>query len=1184
MKEYINRLSLGKFKTDIPDIIKPDDIVKADVLCGVYSDEQLHIQASDVVKGLVYSSDSRVYIKDNSFIGRECIISYTVDARTLEDKESIEGRFTIVSDAGEKDIAYVFTGYKEKVKTSLGYGDDLFHFTNLVQKSREEAAAIYRTENFKRIFLNNDDNLCNLYDSLYDGENVYESMEEFLIAIKKKSALTFSVDAAPRTYSLASGSEKDSVLIEKSGWGYIELEVECDADYVRMKRGRLTSDDFVGDVYELEYLIDYDKLHNGNNYTAIYISSFGQKEVIELTIFKEHNKTVKEDSGFDIRMEVRTAKIALTQAYMAFRMKKISREQWISDTNKMLTRVRGLKESDIVFDVFQAGLDIIAGNTYDGKQILESIKDKILTDVNSHVELYCLYLYVSTLERKDALYTSDVFEIVSRYYDNGYDSWELLWILFYIDGHIENNKSIKLIRIKDSFNAGCTSPVMYIEALNIYNDQPDLLRVMNRFEIQVISEGIKYGIISRKLAGQVAEVIGNEKNADNSNIELLKRLYQTYDDDSILEVLIVHMIRAGIDDEESFTYYEKAVLRGIRITRLYEFYMASIKKDISIRLPKIVLMYFTYDSGVNYPWKSYLFANIVYHKEQYKDVYDSYEHIIELYVYEQLRQERIDNNLVYLYRKFLKPQLLKKETARFIARLKFIYHITCYDSGVDGIMVKYGEFDEPVIYELSGKDAYIPLYTKESSIVFICKDGIKRKNTVNYEIEKVFEDPDDMSEYDNYDIDDKYINVYKAGYYRRKHIFKMYTLELYKEALKVEGISERYRRKLNSWMIEFYLEYYEAESFTDEYKELDTHSITMKEGAGLIEILLDYGMYYEARQLIERFGYISVSPASLFKFMVHELEASSTKENYKDCITEYVFKKHLYNEPVLEYMVKNYNSSSQDMYAVWKSARDFGVDINELSERLLSQMMFTGAYSGKLTEIFEHYYKHKAGSMIVKAYVAYNSYNYVCRKRKADSIIFDIIERMYKEKTGLPLLCYVAWLKEMSDKVTELNKSDKINVAQAMLDEMCDKELVYDFYRKYKGVLNIPYNAYGMTVIEYYGVTDKKVELHYRLNDNKDYETVVMKCDACGIFTYRLVMFYDDKITYYFTVQDGDKTKEYNMVCDDVNVDDTNGRFDAINDCLASEELHDMVTLKKLMDSYITEDYVARELFKPIHG
>ena len=59
MKEYINRLSVGKFKMDTPDIIKPDETVVAEVLCGTYSEEQLHIQASDVIKGLVYSSDCK---------------------------------------------------------------------------------------------------------------------------------------------------------------------------------------------------------------------------------------------------------------------------------------------------------------------------------------------------------------------------------------------------------------------------------------------------------------------------------------------------------------------------------------------------------------------------------------------------------------------------------------------------------------------------------------------------------------------------------------------------------------------------------------------------------------------------------------------------------------------------------------------------------------------------------------------------------------------------------------------------------------------------------------------------------------------------------------------------------------------------------------------------------------------
>ena len=51
-----------------------------------------------------------------------------------------------------------------------------------MQVNKEEAVSLYRSDKFKKIFLQGDDVLNNLYDVLYDRENVYESMEEFLIA------------------------------------------------------------------------------------------------------------------------------------------------------------------------------------------------------------------------------------------------------------------------------------------------------------------------------------------------------------------------------------------------------------------------------------------------------------------------------------------------------------------------------------------------------------------------------------------------------------------------------------------------------------------------------------------------------------------------------------------------------------------------------------------------------------------------------------------------------------------------------------------------------------------------------------------------------------------------------------------------------------------------------------------
>ena len=45
----------------------------------------------------------------------------------------------------------------------------------------------------------------------------------------------------------------------------------------------------------------------------------------------------------------------------------------------------GLKKSDIIFDVLQAGVNFISGDDYNGSRILENIKDRVLSDVDGAI-------------------------------------------------------------------------------------------------------------------------------------------------------------------------------------------------------------------------------------------------------------------------------------------------------------------------------------------------------------------------------------------------------------------------------------------------------------------------------------------------------------------------------------------------------------------------------------------------------------------------------------------------------------------------------------------------------------------------------------------------------------------------------------------------------------------------------
>ena len=106
---------------------------------------------------------------------------------------------------------------------------------------------------------------------------------------------------------------------------------------------------------------------------------------------------------------------------------------------------------------------------------------------------------------------------------------------------------------------------MYYEALQILNAQPELLRVLNDFELHILQFGCKYGIISTKLTLYVCEMIANGKVADMQYLRLLKALNDFFDKDEILTVLVTHMIRNELVGPEYAGLYEKGILRGLAL-------------------------------------------------------------------------------------------------------------------------------------------------------------------------------------------------------------------------------------------------------------------------------------------------------------------------------------------------------------------------------------------------------------------------------------------------------------------------------------------------------------------------------------------------------------------------------------------------------------------------------------------
>lgn len=96
-----------------------------------------------------------------------------------------------------------------------------------------------------------------------------ENIEEFLIGIHKKQKIEYIVQPEMLLLDDPKEDEEAVLMITRNGWGYTDLTVETEGDFIRISRQVLTEQDFMGNLCRLSVHIDTSRLHDGNNLGSI---------------------------------------------------------------------------------------------------------------------------------------------------------------------------------------------------------------------------------------------------------------------------------------------------------------------------------------------------------------------------------------------------------------------------------------------------------------------------------------------------------------------------------------------------------------------------------------------------------------------------------------------------------------------------------------------------------------------------------------------------------------------------------------------------------------------------------------------------------------------------------------------------------------------------------------------------
>ena len=517
---------------------------------------------------------------DSGFEENPVKVNFTYDGQGLVPGQMEKGKFTVVCNGGEYELQYTAVIEKPYIMTNYGKIQSLADFKKLAVQDFTEAKRLFRSRKFLDILKYEDIRIKNLYENMRKWSLDEQALEEFMVGIKLKEKIFLTSSVEEITYRDVLETQKGWLEINKNTWGYVPIHIETCGDFLEVKQHEIATDDFVGNTYRLEYFIRVEKLHAGNNYGKISVSTPYETFSVDVLVHQSGNHD-----------EMRGMKGMIAgqglKEYMAFISGKTQVNDWVEKAIKRVDQLLELEPNNEHYQLLKAHIYLRGRREEEAKWILDNGNYTKFVIGRKH-EISAYYMFLTALLKKDTLHTNRVLEEIYRVYMKHPYSWPLLCMIINLDNKYRDyNDRIRVLE-RQFFN-GANQLLLYAEAYICFQERVVLLRKLDSFEVQILNFATKYKMITRELAIRMAELVCQQKKYDPKLLRILERAYKMYAEPEILRGICMQLIIGNKTGNEYFRWYEMAVKQEMKIAQLYEYYMMSMNADrVRTAFPRIV--------------------------------------------------------------------------------------------------------------------------------------------------------------------------------------------------------------------------------------------------------------------------------------------------------------------------------------------------------------------------------------------------------------------------------------------------------------------------------------------------------------------------------------------------------------------------------------------------------------------
>lgn len=1183
MKEKIEHFAKGEFEYNMPKVVLSENniTILAEINKVYKGSFVVKNELNRQMKGIVYSSDRHFKIITSKFLGIENEIKYEFYTDDLQSDDIYSGIIDIITDHGEVELPFKVEILHYYYNTSVGKVKDLNQFTELAKADWSEALNIFVSKDFKNLLLENDKRILMIYEGLIESASKSQAMEEFLISLRKKMRINVAVEKTNFEYIVKKEAFKDKITIVKDHWGYVEFHVSSDCDFIIPEYEIISSEQFIGNSYDLQFIIKPEFMRQGNNFGRLYIKNVYQNIIIDF-ICKKEKVSILDNN---IYIQIKSCEMSVIVNYLNFRLESISKDTYISQI-EAITNLLSSLIFDYKYELLKTHLYIISNESEKAVQKLSFFESK-KNELKDNPLIYCGYLYLNALYNRNEDTINEAVKIINEYYnDKNNRDFRILWYLFYLDKKYDENIAYKLRLIKEQFENGCTSPIMYYEAACIFNMDSTLMAELGRFELQVLNWAIQNNFTNDDVAIHFVYLAGKEKYFNSVIFRSLTKLYSRYHSKDILSAICSILIKGHKTNIKYFKWYKLGVDAQLKITELHEYYMYAFDENLKIKPLDTILMYFIYNSNLSDKKKAYLYAYIIKNKENNQNLYRSYLKSMQRFAIKQLELKRISENLAVIYNEFINNDIINESLANSLSELIFKYQIICLNENIKGIFVKHDELKKEEFVPLINNRAYIDILTEDVEIFLVDKYNNRYNSTIEYMVSGLLKSDNYIERCYEFCPDNEKSLIYLA---QKSQIYQKIddtTIEIRKKAIELSNLKDTYKEQYIQTLIMYYYDNFENELLEKYLLKVNMNSINKRERINIIEFMIVRELNSQAEELIKKFGYEGIPKKKLLLFITKKIEEMEILkyDSFIMNICFYVFESGRHNETILNYMAQFFVGTTKNMYMVWDYAKRGNIDILDLEEKLLAQMLFAENYINKSFEVFFSYYKKGNNRKLIRAFITYNSYKYLISNTVIRAEFFEIMKkeliREDNETCLLAILKYYCYSKEYFDEID-------ITFLEVNINRCIEKNLILPFFKDFGNRIKIPAYIRNKYYVQYIGERNQRVYIHYLLhNKTKDvpeYIVEPLREVFMGIYVKDFVLFNKEYLRYYITQVNG--TKEIITQSDDIsfqNTEEDNSNYSKINMMITAQHMKDDKTLINLMDKYIKAKYIAENLFEII--